>query len=691
MSSNFWTRLRGVAHGREIALPRSTRPLLLPAAVWLLHLALPLLGLWLLIARPAFDLRWDQHQAHFWLVAGAAVASLVLAVRINEQARTRSDARLFMVSLAFIASAGFLGLHAVATPGVLLHGDNLGFSMAASLGLYLASGIALVSSFELAEANARRIVRWQAAARVALAVLLVGSTVAVLAAPVHQGASTEAHGPLVGFAVMGSALYGIAALRYYRIHRRRPSALLLSIITAFVLLSEALVAMVYARNWAASWWEWHVLMLLAFGFVAYSAHVLYRREGSRSGLFNSVALEQTLGQVRQEHSAALEALVEAMGGGTDPAGIGRVTARLAAQFGLTERQAEVLEQSAAALARERDQSRRLEGLVDVGLLARLSRAEGDLLAAVAEVADEAFGGDEVRIRVLRAGRLATAGGAVTADAEDLAAAVLATHQPAEADHLLVLPLSVKEQPTGVLEVHRRDGPFSTHDRSVLRSLASLVSVELENARLYQHLDGLFRSYLSPDVARALIADPAQAELGGAVAEVTVLMADLTGFTPFSERSTPVEVVSMLNAYYGAIVPEILDEGGTVTQFIGDAVMALFNAPVRQPDHALRAVRAALRLQEAAATKARDGWPRFRVGINTGPALIGNIGSEAMRHFTAIGDTVNLSARLEGTAPAGGVVIGARTAALVAGSVRVQRRGAVTVKGKAEPVEAYLVR
>ncbi|HEY2950057.1 MAG TPA: adenylate/guanylate cyclase domain-containing protein [Micromonosporaceae bacterium] len=664
----------------------------MPAAVWLLHLALPLLGLWLLIARPAFDLRWDQHQAHFWLVAGAAAVSLGLAVRINEQARTRSDARLFLVSLAFIASAGFLGLHAVATPGVLLHGDNLGFSMGASLGLYLASGLALVSSFELAGANAQRVVRWQTGLRTALAVLLVVSAVVVLRAPVHQGAATEAHGPLVGFAVMGSALYGIAALRFYRIHRRRPSALLLSIITAFVLLSEALVAMVYARNWAASWWEWHLLMLLAFGFVAYSAHVLYRREGSRSGLFNSVALEQTLGEVRQEHGAALEALVEAMGGGTtDPAGIGRVTARLAAQFGLTERQVEVLEQSAAALARERDQSRRLEGLVDVGLLARLSRAEDDLLAAVAGVADEAFGGDEVRIRVLRSGRLATAGGAVTADAEDLAATVLATHQPAEADHLLVLPLSVKEQPTGVLEVHRPDGPFSAHDRSVLRSLASLVSVELENARLYQHLDGLFRSYLSPDVARALIADPAQAALGGAVAEVTVLMADLTGFTPFSERSTPAEVVSMLNTYYGAIVPEILDESGTVTQFIGDAVMALFNAPVRQPDHALRAVRAALRLQEAAAATARDGWPRFRVGINTGPALIGNIGSQAMRHFTAIGDTVNLAARLEGTAPAGGVVLGARTAELVAGSVRVQRRGAVTVKGKAEPVEAYLVR
>jgi class 3 adenylate cyclase/GAF domain-containing protein len=674
--------------GREAAVPGTTRPVLLPAAVWLLHMALPLLGLWLLIARPELDLRWDQRQAHFWLVAIAAAVSLALAVRVNEQARTRSDARLFLVSLAFIATAGFLGLHALATPGVLLHANNLGFTMAAPLGLYLASGLALVSSFELADANARRVVRWQVPLRTVLAVGLIGATVLVLTAQPGP-ASTEAHGPLVGFAVMGSALYLIAAIRYYLIHRRRPAALLLSIITALVLLGEALIAMVYARNWAASWWEWHVLMLLAFGSVAYSAHVLYRREGSRSGLFNSVALEQTLGQVRREHTAALEALVDAMGG-TDRAGIGPVTARLAAQFGLTERQAEVLEQGAAALARERDQSRRLEALVDVGLLAQLSRAEDELLAAVARVAGEAFGGDEVRIRVLRSGRLAAAGGTVSADTEQLAAAALSGRQPAEADHTLVLPLSVKEQPTGVLEVHRPGAPFSPQDRSVLRSLASLVSVELENARLYQHLDGLFRSYLSPDVARALLADPAQAALGGAVAEVTVLMADLSGFTPFSERSAPAEVVAMLNTYYGAVVPEILGHGGTVTQFIGDAVMALFNAPVPQPDHALRAVRAAVRLQEVAASVARDGWPRFRVGLNTGPALVGNIGSEAMRHFTAIGDTVNLSARLEGTAPPGGVVLGAGTAALVRDAVCLERHGVVKVKGRAEPVEAYLL-
>src|SRR3712207_3831616 len=99
--------------------------------------------------------------------------------------------------------------------------------------------------------------------------------------------------------------------------------------------------------------------------------------------------------------------------------------------------------------------------------------------------------------------------------------------------------------------------------------------------------------MSPAVATSLIADPEQAGLGGRTAEVTVLIADLRGFTSFSERHAPDEVVGMLNRFFGAVVPVVLGEGGTVVQFVGDEVMALFGAPTRQPDHALRAARAAL--------------------------------------------------------------------------------------------------
>ncbi len=655
----------------------------LPAAVWLLHIALPLLALWLLIARPQFDLIWEDHTAHLWLVAGVAAVSLGLAARVNEQARARSDARLFLVSLAFMTASGFFAMHAVATPGVVVHTLTLGFNLAAPVGLLLASAIAVLSAVEFSPEQAAAIVRWQAQARLALLAVLALAGWASLQ-PAHTATAEAQHGPLVGFAIAGSVLYGVAAAMYFLIHRRRPAAILLSVITAFVLLAEALVAMAYARNWAASWWEWHLLMLVAFGFVAYSAHMHYQREGSRSGLFNSVALEQTLDEVRREHTAALEALVGAMT--TGERNIGQVTARLAAQFGITEGQAAVLEQGAAALARERDQARRLEALVDVGLLARVNREEANLLATVTELATEAFGDDEIQLRILRDGTLHPRGD------DTLAKAVLADREPAESPERdrLVLPLTVKDRATGVLEVHRPDGTFGEHDRSVLRSLASQVSIALENARLYQHLDGLFRSYLAPDVATALIADPDQARLGGALSEVTVLMADLASFTPFSERSEPGEVVSMLNTYYGAIVPCILAEGGTVTQFIGDAVMALFNAPVAQPDHALRAARAALAMQEATAAVAHESWPRFRVGINTGQALVGNIGSETMRHFTAIGDTVNLAARLESSAASGTVVVSAATRAELGDGATVERIGEITVKGKAEPVEAFRV-
>lgn len=193
--------------------------------------------------------------------------------------------------------------------------------------------------------------------------------------------------------------------------------------------------------------------------------------------------------------------------------------------------------------------------------------------------------------------------------------------------------------------------------------------------------------MSPAVATALLADPDQAGLGGAVTEVTVLMADLHGFTPFTEATSPDQVVTMLNTYYGAVVPIILDAGGTVLQFVGDAVTAIWGAPARQSDHALRAARTGLALHDVVERAARGhaDWPRFRVGINTGPALVGNIGAEEMRSFTAIGDTMNLAARLQNLAEPGQVVVGPNTCAALGPSARVSRHGSVKVKGKRDPV------
>jgi class 3 adenylate cyclase len=209
------------------------------------------------------------------------------------------------------------------------------------------------------------------------------------------------------------------------------------------------------------------------------------------------------------------------------------------------------------------------------------------------------------------------------------------------------------------------------------------------ADLHRRVDRLFRQYLSPDVAQALVDDPTRADLGGEVADVSVLFADLEGFTSFSERTSARDVVAMLNAAYGAAVPAIFGEGGTVVQFVGDALVAVFNAPIRQPDHALRACRAGLALQKAMAEiDQASSRPRFRVAINSGPALVGNVGSADMHNFLAIGDTTNVAARLQSVAPAGCVVLGHATYALVRDRVEVRSLGAPDLKGKSTSTQVF---
>src|SRR4029453_4786308 len=141
-----------------------------------------------------------------------------------------------------------------------------------------------------------------------------------------------------------------------------------------------------------------------------------------------------------------------------------------------------------------------------------------------------------------------------------------------------------------------------------------------SARELRRIDDLFRPYVSPSLAADLEREPQLAELGGTEREVTVLFADLEGFTSYSEQRPPGEAIAMLNAYWAAAVPELLDAGATIERFAGDAVMAVFNAVGDQPDHAERALRASislLRSSERLAGEHRD-WPRLRGGLGTGP-------------------------------------------------------------------------
>jgi class 3 adenylate cyclase len=212
-------------------------------------------------------------------------------------------------------------------------------------------------------------------------------------------------------------------------------------------------------------------------------------------------------------------------------------------------------------------------------------------------------------------------------------------------------------------------------------------------REVETIEGLLSPYLSPQLAARLRAEPGVAELGGEERDVTVLFADLQGFTAFSERHTPAAVLSMLNEYWAKTVPVVLGEhGGMIERFAGDAIMVVFNAAVDHPDHPLRAARAGLALQHAAEELAADEpeRPRFRVGINTGPAIVGNVGTAEQRSFTAIGDTTNLAARLQTHAEPGQVVIGQATFEAISGHARTDPLGDIEVKGKAARVAAYVL-
>jgi adenylate cyclase len=527
-------------------------------ARWSFVLLLPVAGFFLLLARHEWDVQWENHRAHFWLVFGVAVVNAVLGLAMSEVARRRGDARVFLVSLVFLATGGFLALHALATPGVLLDGKNTGFVVATPIGLFLGGCFAALSGLEIGSERSLAIVGRERELRLGLLIVLAGWAVWSLASlpPLDQPLPpSDATGPLVGFAVAGGALYAFAAWRYGELYGRRPAFLLVAVVVAWILLTEALMAVALARNWHATWWEWHVLMCAAFLLVAFSVRREYRRGGSIAVALGGLYLEHTIGRVDEAYARALAELSAE----PDPGAVSRQARAVAEQFGLPADQVPLLERAAAQL---------------------------------------------------------------------------------------------------------RD------------------------------VDRLYRPYVPTGLAERLRRDPSAAELGGEEREVSVLFADLQGFTSFSEHATPADVIAMLNAYWAVTVPVVVREhGGLIERFAGDAVMVVFNAAGDQPDHARRAVAAALGMQRAteAARHGRPDWPRFRAGVNTGTALVGNVGTEEQRSFTAIGDTTNLAARLQTAAAPGQVVVARSTADQLPGNAELDELGPLDLKGKAEPVDALVVR
>jgi adenylate cyclase len=525
--------------------------------VWFVILAavLPLAGLVLLLARPELDLHWEHHPSHFWLVLVTAGVSVVLAYVTNVAAGRYRDARLVLISLAFLASAGFLGLHALATPGVLLDQPNVGFVVATPVGLALAALFAAASTSSLAGPRARIVLRarpWLLWGLIGLMVLWGVMSLAGLPPLDGPPPAKEGVGALQLLAVVAIALYAFTAWRSLRLYQLRGGTVLLSIAIAMILLAEAMIAIVLSRNWHFSWWEWHVLMLLAFALIALGAREEYRRSGSLTGAFGGLYLEATLARIDRWQAEAIAAVAaaDARGGSVD-----RVLSSL-----------------------------RSEG------------ASSDEVALIANAADE-----------------------------------------------------------------------------------------------LRRLDASFQPYLPSPVAERIRREGGRAtELRGEERVVSVLFADLAAFTTFSETREPTEVLVMLNAFWAVVVPVIDAAGGVIEQFAGDGIMAIFNAGGDQPDHARRAARAALAIVDAARPLAADhpGWPIFRVGVNTGPAVVGDIGAEARRSFAAIGDATNTAARLMAAGEPGQVIVGRNSWEALGPEATGAALGPIMVKGKREAVEAW---
>jgi class 3 adenylate cyclase len=224
---------------------------------------------------------------------------------------------------------------------------------------------------------------------------------------------------------------------------------------------------------------------------------------------------------------------------------------------------------------------------------------------------------------------------------------------------------------------------------VFEDLTERHKLEAERERIRK----TFGHVVAPRVRDRLLANPDNLQLDGAKQIVTALFADLSGFTPFSEKHNPEMVFSLLNQYLSLAARAILEEEGTLDKFMGDAVMAIWNSPDPQPDHALRAARAAVNiiLHSKEIHRSLDDPEQrlmFRIGITTGPAMIGNVGTTELFNYTAIGDTVNLAQRLQASAKSGQILLEKTTYKIIADYVIVTQFDPITVKGREQAAEVY---
>jgi adenylate cyclase len=215
-------------------------------------------------------------------------------------------------------------------------------------------------------------------------------------------------------------------------------------------------------------------------------------------------------------------------------------------------------------------------------------------------------------------------------------------------------------------------------------------------RQKKYIQAAFAQYLSPDVVKQIADEPSKLSLGGERREATFYFSDIEGFTTISESLEPDRLTYLMNRFLGEMTDTILESGGTLDKYIGDAVMAFWNAPAPLPDHALVACKVAIKNQEKLARLSaelqKEGFSavRSRIGLNTGPASIGNMGSSRRFSYTALGDTVNLASRLEGANKAyhSYILISETTREGAGSAIEVRELDFVKVKGKNKPIRVF---
>ncbi len=266
------------------------------------------------------------------------------------------------------------------------------------------------------------------------------------------------------------------------------------------------------------------------------------------------------------------------------------------------------------------------------------------------------------------------------------------------------PLLTQSTVHGVLYADRLDpfAAFTSDHLELISAIAALTAVTVETVKAHDRLAreevarANYGRFLPEYVVKQLLEDPDSFRLGGANQTITVLFADIRGFTSISEQASPEKVVRLLNQYFSAMTEIIFEHGGTLDKYIGDELMALFGAPTATPDDARNAVQVAVAMQKRMAALnadlTADGYQEIAIGIglHTGVATVGYIGSEKRSEYTAIGDTVNLASRLQSNSSRGQILISEATAKAAGDIFPMAKREPLTVKNRIQPVDLFEV-